>query len=187
MIKKLVVVFLMLVLAVTPIMSALNVQKEEINNDILTYKGGEDFDYTHTVLAEYGTTTSCPHCPPVSGYLFSIYESGYDFYFVSLVANMNSAANTRCNELGISGVPDVHFDGGYTNLLGNQGSNTPYINAINTCGARSVSDIGLDIGLVWNGNNEVSVTVNVTNNEGTTYNGHLHAYVTEKESRWCYR
>ena len=29
---------------------------------------GNTRDFTHNVLAEFGTTSTCPHCPPVSNY-----------------------------------------------------------------------------------------------------------------------
>ena len=144
-------------------------------------------DFTHNVLAEYGTTSSCPHCPPVSGYLYDICNSGdYDFYFVTLNADHEPLANARYWEIpGASGyVPQVFFDGGYSTLIGNQGSKTPYINKIVNAGARSVADIDLDVVVDWLGDAEIEVTVDVTNNEGSSYNGHLHAYITEIVSRW---
>jgi hypothetical protein len=147
----------------------------------------EGRDFTHHVLAEFGTTSSCPHCPPVSTYLKDIYDSGdYNFYFITLNADYESLALGRYWEIpGASGsVPQVFFDGGYSNLIGNQGSKYPYISQIENAGARSVADIDLNVGVEWLGNAEIEVTVSVTNNEGSSYNGHLHAYVTEIVSRW---
>ena len=147
----------------------------------------EEREFTHTVLAEFGTTSSCPHCPPVSSYLFEIQGSGeYDFYFLTLNADKETLANTRYWEIpGASGsVPQVFFDGGYSTLIGNQGSKTPYISKITQAGARNVADIDLNVAVEWLGDAEIEVTVGVTNNEGSSYNGHLHAYVTEIVSRW---
>lgn len=150
-------------------------------------KDENERDFTHNVLAEFGTTSSCPHCPPVSNYLYDIYNSGdYDFYFLTLNADHEPLANARYWEIpGASGsVPQVFFDGGYSTLIGNQGSKTPYIAKIQQAGARSVSDIDVDVVVDWQGGAEMKVTVTVTNNEGSSYNGHLHAYVTEIISRW---
>ena len=147
----------------------------------------EEREFTHTVLAEFGTTSSCPHCPPVSSYLFEIQGSGeYDFYFLTLNADKETLANARYWEIpGASGsVPQVFFDGGYSTLIGNQGSKTPYISKITQAGARNVADIDLNVAVEWLGDAEIEVTVGVTNNEGSSYNGHLHAYVTEIVSRW---
>ncbi|KYK27585.1 hypothetical protein AYK20_02330 [Thermoplasmatales archaeon SG8-52-1] len=147
----------------------------------------EERDFTHTVLAEFGTTSSCPHCPPVSGYLYDIQGSGeYDFYFITLNADKETLANARYWEIpGASGsVPQVFFDGGYSTLIGNQGSKTPYISKIVQAGARTVPDIDLNVAVDWLGDAEIEVTVGVTNNEGSSYSGHLHAYITEIVSRW---
>lgn len=155
----------------------------------LNNKTIEEFerDFTHTVLAEFGTTSSCPHCPPVSNYLYDIYSSDdYDFFFITLNADHEPLANARYWEIpGSSGsVPQVFFDGGYSTIIGNQGSKTPYINNIAQAGGRSVADIDLDVVVDWLGDAELKVTVNVKNNEGSSFSGHLHAYITEIVSRW---
>lgn len=52
--------------------------------------------FTHNVLVEYGTTSTCPNCPPVRGFLNTIYNSGnYDFYYVTLNADKEPLANSR--------------------------------------------------------------------------------------------
>lgn len=168
---------------------ALNSDVEKAGSETIDYEtsGNGRLDFTHTILAEFGTTSSCPHCPPVSGYLYNIYSSGdYDFCFLTLNADKEPLANARYWEIpGSSGsVPQVFFDGGYSTLIGNQGSKTPYINKIVQAGARSVPDIDLDLLVEWQGDAEMKVTVSVTNNEGSSYDGHLHAYITEISSRW---
>lgn len=158
-------------------------EKEEVTNlhEEITLDSSKG---THTVLGEYGTTTWCPHCPPVSGYLYSIYQSGsYDFYYISMIADMNTAASARCGELGISSIPDVYFDA-YTHILGNQGSTGPYASAINTCSNRAVADIDIALDVIWLGGGDIQVTATVNNNEASSYSGHIHAYITEIESRW---
>ena len=142
--------------------------------------------FTHNVLVEYGTTSTCPNCPPVRGFLNTIYNSGdYDFYYVTLNADKEPLANSRYWELpSAQYVPTVWFDGGYKYIIGNQGSTTPYINYINNCGARSVADIDIDVSVTWLGNAEIEIKVSVYNSESSSYSGHLHAYVTEIESRW---
>ena len=168
--------------------SALNNDIEETSSNNLEYQQSTKGQaYTHTVLAEFGTTSSCPHCPAVKNYLDTIYSSGdYDFYYITLNADKEPLANARYWEIpGASGsVPLVFFDGGFRNLVGNQGSTTPYISYINNCGGRSVADIDLEVSIVWLGSANIEVTVNLTNNAGSSYSGHLHAYVTEIESRW---
>jgi hypothetical protein len=162
--------------------------EEKVNDENGTQPSEENNDkddFTHTVLGEYGTTTWCPHCPPVSGYLYTIYSSGdYDFYYVSLVCDKNNKAHNRFSELGGTGYPTVWFDGGYRVLVGNYGSITPYINAINFCGARSVADLDLNVNVIWEGDAKINVSINIKNNESEEYEGHLRAYIVEPTSRW---
>ena len=168
--------------------SALNKDIKESGSDTIEYQLeiSEESSYTHNVLIEFGTTSSCPNCPSVRGYLDTIYSSDdYDFYYVTLNADKEPLANARYWELpGAQYVPTAWFDGAYKYLIGNQGSTTPYITYINNCGARSVADIDLEVSIVWLGGSEMEVKISVTNNAGSSYSGHLHAYVTEIESRW---
>ena len=52
-----------------------------------------DFDFTHTVFAEFATATTCGYCKYSHAALKTIYASGdYPFYYVSLICNKNSKA-----------------------------------------------------------------------------------------------
>jgi glutaredoxin len=169
--------------------SALNEDIKDTNSKTIESQAQtiDEKAFTHNVLVEYGTTSSCPHCPAVRFYLDTIFSSGdYDFFYITLNGDKNPLANARYWEIpGSSGsVPQVFFDGGYKTLIGNYGSTTPYINYIEDSGDRSVADVDLEVSTVWLGSAKIEVTVNVTNNEGSSYSGHLHAYVTEMESRW---
>lgn len=142
-------------------------------------------DYTHTVLVEAGTASWCPPCATAAGVMHNLFSSGkYDFYYVALVADKNSYANARCNELGVSSIPDYVFDGGFTRHVGSGGLPNNYITRLNNCGARVVSDIDLDLDIQWNGDATIDVNLDIVNNEDSTYNGHVHVYVTEIKSRW---
>ena len=70
-------------------------------------------EFTHTVMVEYGTLTTCGPCVTASAQLYSIYESGdLDFYYVSLVWDEgNQNVRQRLIELGVSSVPDVESSG----------------------------------------------------------------------------
>ena len=140
---------------------------------------------THTVLAEEASATWCGYCPTVMQIMENIYNSGaYDFEYVTLVCDMNSYANGRRGELGITGYPTVAYDGGYTKLVGAGPTQGDHQNAIINCGARSVANIDLDLNIFWLGSQQIGVSIDVTNNGGSTYNGHLHVYIVEKNSRW---
>jgi PKD repeat protein len=180
--KKIIVVGITLFFVITTLFPAFEAQFNENNNP--QENNISNSLLTHTVLAEQVTATWCPYCPSAAYYLNQVYTMGYDFHYVALVCDMNTYANSRRGELGIGSYPTVCFDGGYTNVVGGQSSTANYINAINTCGARTVADVDLDLDAYWFGGGQIQVNVDVTNNGGSTYNGHLHVYVTEITSRW---
>ena len=142
-------------------------------------------NYTHTVLAEEGTATTCGYCPTAARQLHELYTSGdYNFFYVTLVCNKNPYASGRASELGISGYPTIVFDGGYRRVIGMQQTSGPYASMIEQCGARTVANLAIDLQISWEGTGQIGVSATVTNNEATSFNGHLHVYVTEINSRW---
>jgi len=71
--------------------------------------------FTHTVFVEEVTATWCSYCPAMDNALYNIYKSGdYPWYYVALVYDMNSQAESRRNDYNISGIPTAFFDGGST-------------------------------------------------------------------------
>ena len=157
------VVMAMMVSSLTPAML----------NKTSASSGKEGFiEYTHTVLGEYGTSTGCNHCPPVSEALWSIYNEGTrDFVYVSLVCDKNSEAKQRCRyELGLEGYPTVFYDGGYTRVVGESPSPDPEDEevrqeaAMDIAGQRKVPNIDLSLNVVWNGDASMTITVSATNN-----------------------
>jgi hypothetical protein len=145
-------------------------------------------DYTHTVLAEEASATWCGYCPEVMAYMHQLYDSGqYDFYYITLLDPQGTGQSwpaQRITELGVTGYPTVVFDGGYSRIVGAGHGLQAYITAINNCGARTVADIDLTIGVTWEGDAVIGVTADIKNNGGSAYSGHIHAYVTEINSRW---
>jgi hypothetical protein len=140
--------------------------------------------FTHTVFAEYGTATWCTYCRYAHGALKEIYAEGqYPFYYVSLVTDKNTKANQRCiNDYNAYGWPTVWFDGGYKVNVGAgsiPGAKATYINSINSCGNRAVEDVDIDLVVSWLGGTNMEIEAAVTNNEATTYGGHLRVYITE--------
>jgi hypothetical protein len=142
-------------------------------------------DFTHTVLVEYGATTSCGPCVNASRQLSDLYNSGeYDFYYVSLVKDKNDAANLRCLELGIIGIPDVYFDGPYTHVVGYKPSDQRYRDALNSSGTRTVADLDLNGTVMWEDPSILDINLTIQNNAQEEYNGMLRIYIVEKISRW---
>ena len=161
-------------------------EQNQINEFSIPEENQQSFDFTHTIIGEYGTATWCGYCKYAHGALKNIYGDGqYPFYYVSLVTDKNSEAMQRASQLGISGIPAVHFDGSYRVNVGAgsvPSAQTTYENSINACGARTVDDIDINVAVNWLGGTEMQITVTITNNEGSTYNGHLRTYITEKIS-----
>jgi hypothetical protein len=137
--------------------------------------------YSHIIVAEYGTATWCHYCPYAHAALKNIYAGQWHpFYYISLVCDVNTHADQRADELGLGGYPTVYFDGGYKSVVGGyEGVQTAYNTSIVDCGEREVSDIDMDLSVTWNGAADMDIYVAVDNNEDSSYNGHLHVYVTE--------
>jgi hypothetical protein len=175
-------VFLMLAIPITTATELNSSDKPVISKEAQTFNQ----EFTHKVLAEYGTMTTCPPCVTANAQLKSIYQSGdLDFIFVTMVWNKaNSRVKARLQELKINNVPDVYFDGKFTHILGGQTTEQPYRNAITQAGERDVPDIDIDVDVDWVGGSVIKFTVTVNNNEPDPFNGLLRAYVVEKVSRW---
>ena len=175
---------IILILVLLPLAGASNFLTIDNAGDIQSNSIEQDF--THTVLVEFGTMTTCPYCVTAAGQLNSIYNSGdFDFHYISLVWDVgNRNVRDRLKELSVGNVPDVHFDGQYQHILGAKTDEQPYRNAINESGMRVVPDIDIDIDVTWMGLGTLKIAINVINNEPETFNGHLRTYVVEKVSRW---
>ena len=161
--------------------------------------------YTHTILGEFGTATWCGYCRYAHGALKNIYAGGWHpFYYISLVDDRNIHAAERNDEMGISGFPTVWFDGGYSSVVGAgsvESAQAAYNSSIVYCGNRGVNDIDISLDIEWQGpgnpspedgdenapidecltwtDAEMKISVSIDNNEGVSYNGHLHVYVNE--------
>ena len=139
-------------------------------------------DYTHTVLVEVGTATWCSACPASNTAWHSIYSGGnYDFEYCEMVVDKNSVASTHMNgDYNLYWVPTSYWDGGYHVYPGtNQGT---FVSYLNSAGARTVADLDATLNVGWLGGAQVGVSLSVTNNEATTYTGHLRVYILELES-----
>jgi len=176
------IVFLMLVVPIASAMEILSNDNSMKNNE----KQSLSQDFTHSVLVEYGSLTTCPPCVTANAQLKSIYNSDdYDFNYVTLVWDKgNARVRARLQELTINNVPDVYFDGKYSNIIGGQTNEIPYINEIVQAGERDVPDLDIDLDVVWVGNGILKISGIVNNNEPEPYNGIIRTYIVEKESRW---
>jgi hypothetical protein len=139
--------------------------------------------YTHTILGEFGTATWCGFCKYAHGALKNLYSGAWHpMYYISLVEDENTHAKARINELVISGYPTVWWDGDYKKNVGAgdiESAMSAYNSSIESCGERESNDVDIDLDVTWNGDAEMDISVSVVNNEDSSYDGHLHVYVTE--------
>ena len=183
--KKIFVSAIIILMLIMPIAGASNILS--MDNAIMEAPSiVTNEEFTHTVIVESGTLTTCPYCVDAASQLYSIYNAGdLDFHYVTLVLNkVNYRVQGRATELGISAVPDVFFDGKYKHIKGRQPDEQPYRNAITQAGMREVSDVDLDVSVQWRGGGTLKITVVVYNNDPENFTGHLRTYIVEKESRW---
>ena len=122
--------------------------------------------FTHTVVAEEATATWCPYCPDMATKLNNIYEShDYPFYFIALVADMNSQAQQRINEFNTYGYPTAFFDGGYKVIVGSGVSESTYRSYIQTSGQRTVPDLNMSLTVTYIGSGDLQININILNNQ----------------------
>lgn len=141
-------------------------------------------ELVHNVFIEEGTGTWCSNCPQVANILHELYTSGdYDFYYVSLINDTNSEANSHLKEdYNIYGYPSVYIDGGYDVILGAK-EKSVFEEKISKAQKREVPALYLNVTAELKENSkEVNISVEIINYEDYTYNGRLKLYLTERNS-----
>jgi glutaredoxin len=147
----------------------------------------DDQNSTHYVFIEEGTATDCKNCPIVANILRELYESGkYNFYYVSLVNDRSSKAETRLSDdYDVYGFPTVFIDGGYKVIVGGNNDKSEYEQAILDARSRDAPDIQVTVSAKYdNTTDKLTTEVVVKNNEKETYSGRLKVYLTEIVSQW---
>jgi len=127
--------------------------------------------FTHTVFIEEGTGSDCVMCPTSRTVLHGIYESDdYPMLYAAIVGNDAGGdpiepAHTRLvTDYNIVAYPTLFFDGGYEVKQGSVGDiESAYRTRIESCGARTVPDLDVVIGMEWLGGGDVTVTVRIGN------------------------
>jgi hypothetical protein len=208
--RKIIICLIMYMLVFTTVAGAIS----SINLPMKSKdKGNASMSYSHTIIGEFFTMTTCEPCKYSHRALKALYYNGYHpFYFVTFVYDVNKKAKTRHDELGVSSSPTVVWDDG---ALMDQGSQENiekdmaiYNNSIRWCGNRTVKDIDLNLDVDWLGATNpnpphnstgipveqnlswqmtaMNINVTVDNNEATLYHGHLRVYVAECNSSYWY-
>ena len=177
--KKIVTISILLIMFFT-VFNGTALSKTFRTNDDLS---SNTISFTHTVLAEFGGVTWCPHCPPASEALYRIYNSSdYPFYYVFFVRDKNPIAGERMKQYFAWYIPMVYLDGGYIAEERNQ--EAAYREAIQQSGERVVHNINISLDVTWMGDARIKVDITVRNLDNKFYFGWLRTYVTEITSRW---
>jgi len=141
-------------------------------------------DLVHNVFIEEGTGTWCHNCPEVANILHELYESGnYNFYYVSLIEDINSEAKSRLVEdYNISGYPSVYIDGGYDLVVGAK-EKSVFEEKISSAQKRAVPALYLNVtAQLGESSKETNISIEIINYEDYTYTGRLKLYLTERNS-----
>jgi thiol-disulfide isomerase/thioredoxin len=163
--------------------SAVNIEENSNEKNVI-----ESSDRaTHTVLGEDGTATWCGYCKYAHGALKELYAEGQlDFYYVTLVDDMNPKARARIRtDYNLYGFPTLWWDGGRRVNVGAgsiPSAKSSYTSSINYCGSHSVKNVDINLKATWQGGTSLSVECEVKNNEANTYDGTIRVYIVEKES-----
>jgi hypothetical protein len=131
-------------------------------------------NFTHTVIVEVATETTCPNCPIMEEALYNLYKTGeYPFYFINMVLNRNRDALFFMfdHQEGYSQhvAPEAYFDGGYEMLVGGESDIGNYTSLINSSGKRDVHQLNLSLSVTWKGFGKLGISIDIKNNEEVHY------------------
>jgi thiol-disulfide isomerase/thioredoxin len=141
-------------------------------------------ELVHNVFIEEGTGTWCHNCPEVANILHDLYESGnYNFYYVSLIEDINSEAKNRLEEdYNIHGYPTVYIDGGYDIVSGAKDKSV-FEDSISKAEKREVPVLYFNVTAELDeSNTNTNISIEIINYEEYTYTGRLKLYLTELNS-----
>ena len=131
-------------------------------------------NFTHSVIVEVATDTTCPSCPLMEEALYNLSTSEeLPFYFINMVVNKNKYASGFMfdHQEGYNQivVPEAYFDGGYEILVGGESDVNSYISRIISCGTRDVHDLNLSLSVKWKGFGQLEISITIKNNEEVHY------------------
>ena len=138
---------------------ALNSDVKELDFQTIDFENtsGGNRDYTHTVLVEVGTRSTCPGCVASNIAWKDIYEGGnYDFEYTELVYNENPKADQRLEQFNPAWNPTSYFDGGEYLQIGTNYSK--FYDNLDSSGSRTVPDLDADLNAMWLGNAKIDIS-----------------------------
>jgi len=136
------------------------------------------------VFVEDITATWCQYCPAASDGLKDLSAKRDDFRFITLVDDRVPEASDRVDEFNPQGFPTVMFDGGYDEQSGSVSSGDEYSDNIDGCLERDVPDLDISVKVLDMGGAELSIEVEIANNDASAYSGNLRVHIVEGTSRY---
>ena len=149
--------------------------------------GNNNSNDDHVVFIEEGTAKWCDNCPIVAEALHDLFDpKDPEFYYVSLVEDKNAKAQQRLEDsYNIYGFPTIYLDGGYELYVGSTDFEAKFKTALTKTQNRQVPDLDISLTALWNDSRKELITsVDIKNNEETSYKGRIRIYVNEIQSRW---
>ena len=154
--KKKIVVILICVLMFSTFASAYS------SIDISSDKETSNMDYSHNILSEFFTLTTCEPCKYCHQALINIYANktkwNRPFYYVTMVYDDkwgNKWAENRSDELNVIGSPTTVWDSDFRRDVTGEGSTekdmAKFNISLDKCGERNVRDVDLSLDVEWIG------------------------------------
>jgi len=119
-----------------------------------------DGAFTHTVFLEEASSTACGYCPTMNYYLGSVYNlDTCDFIYTAMILENPKADAYLTLKYNLLGTPTAFVDGGGEVLFGGFAPETPYIDVINSCGARPTEGANVMVAVEWLGLGDLQIDV----------------------------
>ena len=188
--KALSIIIVIILLSIILGASTLNSEEQkELSYDIKKIARDSNRS-SHSVLIGVATSQNCYPCDYMNSFIYNLYNNDtHDFYYVDMIVYdysgniLNSWANYWANRYNIYKQPTLVFDGGYKKHIGYKNLDQ-IIENIEECENREVWDLDADMNIIWLGDANIQIDINIKNNENEEYSFYLRTFITEKNSRY---
>ena len=177
--KKIIVLAVIITISIL-LSSSINIKAD--TGQINQIKKGEDF--THSVVLELFVTTWCQYCPSTEDEAVKLnYEYRSNFFFISMVCDVNDKADQRSRDYFVESYPTAIFDGGYRDER--SGNADTFEGHIEDCGNRNDYAVDLEVRMEKGDGNNIDVGYTARYNDAFPpfFDCYLRVYIVEKVSR----
>lgn len=160
--------------------SSMSIKAEKPENKHI--EKGEDF--THSVILELFVTTWCEYCPATEEEAVKLnYEYKSNFFFVSMICDVNDKADERSRYYLVESYPTAEFDGGYRDER--SGNADTFEGHVEDSGNRDTYNVDLEVSMEKTDGNNINVGYSARYNDAFPpfFDCYLRVYILEKVSR----